>query len=58
MRAAANWVQPEHYEVVGRALSAARLRANMTQVELALRLGKPQSVVSQIEAGNRRLDIV
>jgi transcriptional regulator with XRE-family HTH domain len=58
MRAAAKWVQPEHYPVVGAALAAARQRANITQVELAGRLGKPQSVVSQFEAGKRRLDLV
>jgi transcriptional regulator with XRE-family HTH domain len=59
MRAAAvKWVQPEHYEIVGAALAAARRKANLTQVELAARLGKPQSVVSQFEAGKRRLDLV
>ena len=58
MRAAAKWVQPEHYQVVGAALAAARKRANITQVELAARLGKPQSVISAIEAGQRRLDVV
>jgi transcriptional regulator with XRE-family HTH domain len=39
-------------------LAAARQRANMTQVELARRLGKPQSVVSGYEAGKRRVDVV
>jgi transcriptional regulator with XRE-family HTH domain len=58
MRAAAKWVQPEHYQVVGAALAAARKRANITQVELAARLGKPQSVISAIEAGTRRVDLV
>jgi transcriptional regulator with XRE-family HTH domain len=58
MRAAAKWVQPEHYRVVGAALEAARRRANMTQVELARRLGKPQSVVSGYENGKRRVDVV
>jgi transcriptional regulator with XRE-family HTH domain len=58
MRAATKWVQPEQYEIVGAALAAARQRANMTQVELAARLGKPQSVVSAFEAGKRRVDVV
>jgi transcriptional regulator with XRE-family HTH domain len=58
MRSAAKWVQLEHYEIVGGVLAAARQRANITQVELARRLGKPQSVVSAIEAGTRRVDIV
>ncbi len=52
------WVRPEDYEVVGAVLAAARRKANLTQVELAQRLGKPQSVVSQFEAGKRRLDVV
>jgi transcriptional regulator with XRE-family HTH domain len=58
MRTAAKWVQPEHYQIVGATLTAARLRANMTQVELARRLGKPQSVVSEYENGRRRVDLI
>jgi transcriptional regulator with XRE-family HTH domain len=58
MRVAAKWVQPEHYQIVGAALAAARRRASITQVELARRLGKPQSVVSAFEAGKRRVDLV
>jgi transcriptional regulator with XRE-family HTH domain len=54
----AKWVQPEQYAIVSAALAAARQRAKMTQVELARRLGKPQSVVSAYEAGHRRLDLV
>jgi transcriptional regulator with XRE-family HTH domain len=52
------WVQPEHYEIVGAALAAVRRNANMTQVELAARLGKPQSLVSEYESGRRRVDVV
>jgi transcriptional regulator with XRE-family HTH domain len=58
MRSAAKWVQPEHYEIVGSVLAATRQRANLTQVQLAKRLRKPQSVVSAIEAGTRRVDLV
>jgi transcriptional regulator with XRE-family HTH domain len=58
MRAAARWVVPEHYQVVGAALAAARRKVNMTQVELARRLGKPQSVISAIEAGTRWVDVM
>ena len=58
MRAAAKWVQPEHYQVVGTVLAAARQRVNLTQVDLARRLGKPQSVVSGYETGRRRVDVV
>jgi transcriptional regulator with XRE-family HTH domain len=58
MRDAAKWVQPEHYQIVGAALIAARRKANLTQIELAQRLGKQQSMVSAIEAGKRRVDLV
>jgi transcriptional regulator with XRE-family HTH domain len=58
VQAAAKWVQPEQYLIVGAALAAARLRANITQVELARRLSKPQSVVSEYENGRRRVDVV
>ena len=39
-------------------LRAARLEAGLTQVEVAGALGKPQSFVSRVETGERRLDIV
>jgi transcriptional regulator with XRE-family HTH domain len=52
------WVEPEHYKVVGACLAAARRRANVTQQELAARLGKPQSFVSEYERGQRRVDVV
>jgi transcriptional regulator with XRE-family HTH domain len=55
---AAKWIQPEHHKVVGAALEGVRQRANTTQVELARRLGKPQSVVSGYENGRRRVDVV
>ncbi len=35
----------------------ARDRAGLSQVELAERLGKPQSFVSKYESGERRLDV-
>ncbi len=34
----------------------AREKAGLTQVEVAARLGKPQSYVSKYERGERRLD--
>jgi transcriptional regulator with XRE-family HTH domain len=52
------WVEVEHYKIVGACLAAARRQANVTQDELAARLGKPQSVVSEYERGQRRLDVV
>lgn len=39
-------------------LVEARRGAGLTQTELAMRLGKPQSYVSKVENGERRLDFV
>jgi len=41
-----------------RLLHAKRLEAGLTQTECSLRLGRPQSFVSDVERGIRRLDIV
>lgn len=39
-------------------LRQVRGRAGMTQIELSVRLGRPQSFVSECERGHRRLDWV
>jgi len=39
-------------------LKAARLRANLRQVEVAALLKKPQSYVAKVESGERRIDFV
>jgi transcriptional regulator with XRE-family HTH domain len=39
-------------------LIEARKEADLTQVEVAMRLGRPQSFVSKYENGERRLDVV
>ena len=39
-------------------LRAARKRAGMRQVDLAVRLRQPQSYVSKYEIGERRLDLL
>lgn len=39
-------------------IASARKVADVTQVELAARLGKPQSFVSKVERGERRLDVI
>ena len=48
----------EGYQAVVDALVAARHEAGLTQAELAERLGKPQSFVSKIERGERRVDVL
>lgn len=39
-------------------LTEGRLAGQLTQAEVAERLGRPQSFVSKYEAGERRLDVV
>lgn len=39
-------------------LVEARKKAGLTQVEVAERLGKPQSFVAKYEGGERRLDVI
>lgn len=52
------WVHPDEHKIVGEVLASVRKRAGLTQVELAIRLGKPQSFVSAYEAGQRRIDVL
>lgn len=52
------WVNPKDYRVVGAVLAAARVKAGVSQSELAHRLKKPQSFVSNYERGQRRIDIL
>jgi transcriptional regulator with XRE-family HTH domain len=52
------WVHPRDQQIVGTALAAARQRSNLTQDELADRLRKPQSFISDYERGQRRIDLV
>ena len=39
-------------------LKEARLKAGLTQAQVAERLGKPQSFVAKYEGGERRLDVL
>ena len=48
----------EPYKRFAQALKEARLRADLSQYDLADRLGVDQSYVSKYEAGRRRLDVV
>lgn len=46
-----------HQEFIG-FIASVRKAADITQVELAARLGKPQSFVSKVERGERRVDVI
>ena len=48
---------PAYGELV-RAMIEARRLAGMRQADLAVRLGKPQSFISKVETGERRLDVI
>lgn len=48
----------ERRRLVGKILREMRLTSGLRQVDVALRLGVPQSVVSKIEAGERTADAV
>jgi len=51
-----NPLHSPQYEAFRRLLVKARQESGLTQVEVAERLGKPQSFVSKLERGERRLD--
>ncbi len=51
-------IHTKEYKVFVERLKKARLEANLTQVEAAKKLGRPQSHISNIETGQQRVDIV
>jgi len=51
-------VHSPRYEALTKALTAARREAGLTQAEAGEALGRPQSYISKVEAGERRLDVV
>ena len=51
-------VQTNEYDQFRSLLREARKGAGLSQMELAKKLGEPQSVVSKVERGERRLDVV
>ncbi len=48
---------PDYKQILGK-LKAARLRSGLNQSEVAQQLGRPQSYISKIEAGERRVDVL
>lgn len=51
-------IHSEEYKAILKRLKQARKKIGLKQVDLAKKLGKPQSFVSKIENGERRLDVV
>lgn len=52
------WVRSPSYRTAIAKLVGARMKAGLTQRQLATAIGKPPSFVAKIEQGERRLDIV
>lgn len=48
----------EKHQAVAKRLRDARLEVDLTQKEVAKKLGQPQSYVSRVESSGRRLDVV
>lgn len=50
-------VYSENYKNIIERLKSARLDVGLSQQDVANKLGKPQSYISKIESGERRLDV-
>ena len=51
-------LEQDRRALVRKELRQARLRAEMRQVDVSVKLGRPQSYVAKVESGERRLDLV
>lgn len=51
-------IYSSEYKAILRRLKKARKKSGLTQTEIARKLGKPQSFISKVENGERRLDII
>ena len=51
-------LRSQEYRTFVQRLIAARKAAQLSQAEVAKRIGKPQSFVSKSESGERRVDVV
>ena len=51
-------IQTKEHAIFVKHLRQARLEAGLTQVQVAKRLRRPQSHISNIESGQQRVDVV
>jgi transcriptional regulator with XRE-family HTH domain len=51
-------IQTKEYAHLVERLQKARVEAGLTQVEVAKKIGRPQSHISNIESGQQRIDVV
>lgn len=49
---------PEQYRIVAAEIEKCRYKADLTQAELARRMGATQKFVSLVETGARRVDVL
>ncbi|MEG3147692.1 helix-turn-helix transcriptional regulator [Sphingomonas sp. RT2P30] len=54
----AGGVHDERYQALIDGLRRARIAANISQTDLAARLGRRQQFISKFESGERRLDAI
>lgn len=52
------WVSSPSYRAAVRVLIEARMAAGLTQRALATRIGRPYTVIANIERGERQIDVV
>lgn len=51
-------IHTKEYAVFVERLKAARLEAGLTQTQVAKKIGRPQSHISNVESGQQRVDVV
>jgi len=51
-------IHSKEYKLLLQKLKKARIESGLTQQQIADKLAKPQSYVSKIESGERRLDVI
>lgn len=54
----ADSIRTNEYKTLLSKLKDARIKAGLSQQEVAEKLNKPQSYMSKVESGERRLDVV
>ncbi|MBU6500353.1 MAG: helix-turn-helix domain-containing protein [Patescibacteria group bacterium] len=51
-------IQTKEYALLVERLRKARIGAGLTQAQIAKKIGRPQSHISNIESGQQRIDVV
>jgi len=51
-------IQTKEYAYLVDQMKKARIEAGLTQVEVAKKIGRPQSHISNIESGQQRIDVI